>query len=147
MSRLILVAVVLVFLTACNQAPTEESVTVSSEVETSAISFDEIINALEKQGVNLKEANLPPENIFIQHLNDVSPQAYSVEGDTLSIYVFPSLEARKDGIEEFKTMTATAGLEYSENFIKENILIFYVIEPQTEKETISRIRSAIEPLD
>ena len=147
MRRLNLLSILFVtFLAACSQAETEEPTTPSSEVTTDSISFSEVTSALDRQGLFLEEAKLPEENPFIQDLNGVSPEVYFLEGKTLSIYTFPTVEERKEGMEDFEELTATMELVLSETFTKENIVIFYVFRGEEEKETIRKLRNATESL-
>jgi len=91
-----------------------------------ALTLDEVETAVRKQGVTLSEADLPEENVFLQPLNGVSPEAYSIEESHLFIFVFSSEDDRRDGMEAFEEATAAYILESYNIFSARNVLAFYV---------------------
>ncbi|SDJ13154.1 hypothetical protein [Salimicrobium halophilum] len=81
---------------------------------------------MKEQGLDLKGADLPRENVFIRELNGVTPQPYNLEGRALSIYVYPTIEASVKGMKEFGEKTEAAELEPYKMFTNNNLLVFYV---------------------
>lgn len=133
MKKAIFFIFVIAILSACNQQDAKEELITLKEVE----------NAITEQGLLLDEANLPTENAFIQELNSVSPKAYFIDGDTLSIYVFSSIAEREKGISEFEEKNATAELVAHTTYIKKNILVFY---EHGDEDTNSKLNIAIKKL-
>ncbi|MDF2946531.1 MAG: hypothetical protein K0S51_1210 [Bacillales bacterium] len=105
------------------------------------ILLDEIVTSIKDQGLELKEADLPTNNIFMQKLNEISPKTYSLDNSTLSIYVFQTDADREEGLKEFEKSTATVKLEPHKTFAVKNTLVFYV---QGEKEVNNKLSSAIQ---
>ncbi|MGE8207035.1 hypothetical protein ACQKP0_21255 [Heyndrickxia sp. NPDC080065] len=91
-----------------------------------AITLEEIETYIKEQGLELKDVDLPENNVFIKELNGVSPKAYSLEGTTLSIYIFQSVDDRKAGMEAFEKANANAKLVPYKTFTIKNVLVFYV---------------------
>lgn len=115
-----------------------------SSTATPDITLDEVETALTEQGLELEEADLPNTNVFIQELNGVSPQVYFIEGNTLSIYVFPTEDAREKGMEDFEEKTAAAELEIHKTFTNKNVLVFYT---EGSEEVNSELNTAISNLE
>ncbi|MCA0984242.1 hypothetical protein LCL89_09315 [Halobacillus yeomjeoni] len=111
--------------------------------EAADISLEEVENAISEQGLVLEGADLPDDNLFIQTLNGISPEVYSIEGSELTIYVFPSAASRELGMEDFKERTATAQVVTHKAYTIKNILAFYV---QGDKQTYSKLNTAIRDL-
>ncbi|WP_186577150.1 hypothetical protein [Aquibacillus kalidii] len=107
------------------------------------ITLEDVIAAITKQGFELKEADLPSRNAFIQELNGISPSYYYLEGDVLSIYTFPTIAAREKGIAMFEEMNAAADVVDHKEIVSKNILIFY--EMGTEK-TATKLNNTIKAL-
>ncbi|MBB6451692.1 hypothetical protein HNQ94_000113 [Salirhabdus euzebyi] len=104
----------------------------------------EVETAITEQGLELEEPDLPSGNAFIQELNDVSPKAYFIDERTLSIYEFPTVQAREKGMEDFEEKTATMRLVPHETYTNKNILVFYV---EGNEETNNKIKTAITELE
>ncbi|UOQ85760.1 hypothetical protein [Gracilibacillus salinarum] len=120
--RILIFFVLIIFvLGACSQQSEEPSL-----AKTPDITLDEVETAITEQGLELEKANLPTGNVFIQELNGVVPKAYFVDGTTLSIYVFPTVDAREKGMDDFEEKTAAASLEQHKTFTVQNALVFYV---------------------
>lgn len=108
------------------------------------ITFEKIETAIKEQGLELVEADLPSENAFIQSLNGVSPKAFFLDGKTLSIYVFSTVDAREKGMADFEEKTATMELETHKTYTRNNILVFYTDESDGNN---SKLKFAIKALD
>lgn len=92
------------------------------------ITLEEIETALQEQGLELKEADLPENNFFMRELKDVLPKGYFLDGTTLSIYIFQSKDDRQEGMEAFEKAVAhsSASIEPYKIFTVHNALMFYV---------------------
>ncbi|MFZ3580383.1 hypothetical protein [Virgibacillus sp. DJP39] len=133
--KILLVLITALILGACNQKDAEP---------TTAITLEEVITSISDQGLTLEEVDLPENNAFIQDLNGVSPTFYSLKGTPLSIYIFQTVNDRKEGIEEFEKSTETGELERFNTFTIKNVLIFYV---EGEKVTNKKLTSAVSELN
>ncbi|MYL49334.1 hypothetical protein GLV98_07545 [Halobacillus litoralis] len=122
-------------LSACSQ---------QSVSEEDHITLEEVKTAITDQGMVLEKADLPSINAFTRELNGVSPKAYFIDGDTLSIYVFPSTDARKEGMDDFEEKSAAAGVVEHEKYMHKNILVFYELG---NEEVDSKLKSAINGLE
>lgn len=114
-------ALIIAFLSACSQQGL-----VQERSESADITLEETKAAITEQGLELDKADLPSGNVFIQVLNGVSPKAYFIDGFTLSIYVFPTVELREKAMDDFEEKTDAVLLEQHKIFTVENILVFYV---------------------
>ena len=110
----------------------------------SAVTHEEVETALREQGVTLSDADLPEENVFLQPLNGVSPEAYSIEDSHLFIFVFSSEDDRRDGMEAFEEATAAYSLESYKTSSARNVLAFYVDGKKTIQ---NRIQTALNRLN
>ncbi|RDY71661.1 hypothetical protein DXT76_06565 [Halobacillus trueperi] len=122
-------------LSACSQQSVKEE---------DLITLEEVQTAITDQGLVLEDADLPRINAFTRELNGVSPEAFFIDGDTLSIYVFPSTDARKEGMDDFEEKSAAAGVVEHEKYMRKNILVFYELG---NEETNSKLKSAINGLE
>ncbi|WP_421385314.1 hypothetical protein ACOJQI_11280 [Bacillus salacetis] len=138
--KLSLFLLLITLLGACSQQNDKES-----QIETTNLNLEVVENVLKGQGFELGEApELPSENVFIQKLNGVAPDLYSVEGNLLSVYEFPSASARGKGIEKFEEKTATADLVEHQVYGVNNILVFYV---SADEKVQSELHEALQKLD
>ncbi|WP_226535902.1 hypothetical protein [Fictibacillus halophilus] len=113
--------------------------------KTNDITLENVEIIIREKGFELeKETDLPSENVFIQELNGVIPEVYNLEGNTLSIYVFPSAVERGKGIQRFEKKTATAEIEEHKAYGINNILVFYV---SREEKIQNRLYEALQKLD
>ncbi|WLR49069.1 hypothetical protein LC065_07880 [Halobacillus litoralis] len=128
-----------VFIMFALSACSEQSVS-----EEELITIEEVQTAITDQGLALEDADLPSINAFTRELNGVSPEAYFIDGNTLSIYVFPSTDARKEGMDDFEEKSAAAGVVEHEKYMHKNILVFYEFG---NEETDSKLKSAINGLE
>lgn len=133
--KIIFYVFVISVLSACSQ----QSVT-----EENLITLEEVQTAITDQGLILEDADLPSINAFTRELNGVSPEAYFIDGDTLSIYVFPSTDERKEGMDDFEEKSSAAGVAEHEKYTRKNILVFYELG---NEETNSKLKSAINGLE
>ncbi len=125
---------------ACSQQETGQD---TNNEQKLSITLEEVETALQEQDLELKEADLPENNVFIRELNGVSPKAYSLEGMTLSIYIFQSTDDRQEGMEAFKEANASASLEPYKTFTVHNVLVFYV---EGNEEINSKLSSTLNKL-
>ncbi|MFC2949224.1 hypothetical protein [Virgibacillus sediminis] len=111
---------------ACSQQATEEDPS-----KTNQITLDDVETVITDHGFELeRESDLPSENVFMQELNGMTPEVYKLEGNTLSVYVFPSEGDRAKGIQEFEERTATADVVEHKAYGLNNILVFYVSDDE-----------------
>lgn len=115
----------LLFLAACQSVQVSDSAHITEE---------EVVSALQKNGVHLVEEEPPQENVFGSNLKNVHPGAYELEGKLFFVYAFATENELEKGIEEFDGKTATMELVSSSMFIKRNILIFYVHEQDSNSD-------------
>lgn len=132
--KIIFYVLIISVLSACSQQDAKEEPITLEEVET----------AITEQGLVLNKADLPSENAFIQELNGVSPKAYFIDGATLSLYVFSSVDVREKGMDDFEEKTATAELVAHKTYTNKNILVFYELG---NEESHIKLNSAINDLD
>lgn len=137
MKDILLVVLVISVLGAC-------SLNGFKEEPAKILTLEQVETALTEQGLKLDKADLPSDNAFIQELYGVSPKVYLIDGNTLSIYVFPSVKAREKGLDDFENKNATAELVSHKTFTHRNILVFY---EQGNKDTNKAINSAINELE
>ncbi|WP_205825376.1 hypothetical protein [Bacillus sp. RO1] len=91
------------------------------------MSVEEVVEVLTEQGFILeKNEDLSIKSVFAQELNGVTPEVYLLEGNMLSLYVFPTSKERAEGIVEFGEKTATMNLIDHQIYGINNILVFYV---------------------
>ncbi|WP_053365727.1 hypothetical protein [Bacillus sp. FJAT-27245] len=107
---------------ACSQQEAEGNPT-----KTSDITLENVKSVITEHEFKLeKDTDLSSDNVFIQELNGITPEVYNLEGNTLSIYVFPSASDRGKGIQRFEEITATAKLVEHKAYGIRNILVLYV---------------------
>ncbi|TKD69787.1 hypothetical protein [Pseudalkalibacillus hwajinpoensis] len=125
---------------ACSQQEAEENPT-----KTIDITLEDIETVITERGFELeKEKDLSSNKVFIQELNGITPEAYTLEGNTLSVYVFPSASDRGKGIQRFEEKTATAELVAHKAYGIKNILVFYVSD---DEKIQNRLFEALQKLD
>ncbi|AJY74040.1 hypothetical protein [Paenibacillus beijingensis] len=114
--------------------------TVSSTHE-KILSSAQILDLFEKPGIQLTEpTGLHPENVFLRTLNEVSPQAFTInEGQLISIYVYPSSREAKKGIKDFEEKTAAASVVPHNRYQVANVLLFYVTEGSPDDKRIELV--------
>ncbi|MRH43242.1 hypothetical protein GH741_11180 [Aquibacillus halophilus] len=125
LAALLFILFLLVYFTINQMEAPDKKQSYSSNSPT-IISLSHVEAAITVQGFNLEKADLPRENVFIQKLNGVSPKAYFIDGRTLSIYEFPTEDARKKGMDDFEEQTTTIDLEAYKTYPIKNLLVFYV---------------------
>lgn len=125
---------------ACSQQEAEDNTS-----KTIDITLEDVETVITEQGFELEqETDLPRENVFIQELNGILPEVYNLEGNTLSIYIFPSASDRGKGIQRFEEITASAGLVEHKAYGIYNILVFYVSDDEKMQ---NRLFEALQKLD
>ena len=104
----------LLFLTAC------QSVQVS---DSSHITQEDVVIALQRNGVDLVEADFP-ENVFGSVLENVKPGTYELNGKPFFIFEFNTENDRENGEIEFDKKTGTMELVSASTFKKEKYTNF-----------------------
>ncbi|MBD7985060.1 hypothetical protein H9649_10720 [Sporosarcina sp. Sa2YVA2] len=127
----------LLFLAACLPVQVDES---------SHITEEEVVTALQDNGVNLIEAEFK-KNIFGSKLGDVKPRTYEVNEKPFFIFEFKSDNDLDKGKNEFAKKTETMDLVSASTFEKRNILIFYVHEQDVNSISVPFIKEIQEALD
>ncbi|QCJ45432.1 hypothetical protein FAY30_26155 (plasmid) [Bacillus sp. S3] len=125
--RKIFILCLLLFLVSCQSVQVNDS---------SHITEEEVVRALQEKGVKLVEAEFPRENIFGSKLKSVKPGTYELSGKPFSVYEFASENDRKNGAKEFAEKTAVMNLVSFSRFEKRNILIFYVHEQDLNSDSV-----------
>ncbi|WP_407272535.1 hypothetical protein [Radiobacillus sp. PE A8.2] len=118
--KILIYGLIIFLLAACSKQDVVEDKSMPN------ISLQDVKNAIAEKELELKDADLPSGNIFIQKLNGVPPQIYFLDGSALSIYVFSDVDARKEAMDVFEEKSATASLEPYKTFTAQNVLVFYV---------------------
>lgn len=114
--------------------------------DSSHITEEEVVTALQDNGVNLIEAEFK-KNIFGSKLGDVKPGIYEVNGKPFFIFEFTSDNDLDKGKKEFAKKTETMDLVSASTFEKRNILIFYVHELDVNSNSVAFIKEIQEALD
>ncbi|MDW0115336.1 hypothetical protein QTL97_00070 [Sporosarcina thermotolerans] len=127
----------LLFLAAC------QSVQVS---DSSHITLEEVVIALQGKGVDLAEAEFP-ENVFGSVLENVKPGTYELGGKPFFIFEFKTENGRENGEKEFDKKTGTMELVSASTFKKRNILIFYVHEIDFNSDNVPFEKEIQEAID
>ncbi|QED49577.1 hypothetical protein [Cytobacillus dafuensis] len=111
-------------LSACNQQTIEDPADpwVNGEYN---LSYKEIEDVIEEQGLELKEAVLSNGD-FMSELNGVEPKSYRLEGNPLSVYLFPAGAERAEGVKSFEESRTGEELEKYRAYGIENVLVIYV---------------------
>lgn len=86
----------------------------------------EVVEAFQRNKMNLVEIHTPEEDIFGSKLKGVKPGAYQLKEKLVFIYEFDTAADREDGKRVFVEKTASMNLVSYSQFEKQNILIFYV---------------------
>lgn len=116
----------LLFLVSCQSVQVNDS---------SHITEEEVVKALQGNGVNLVEAEFP-QNIFGSKLRNMKPRTYELSEKPFFIFEFETEIEREKGIKEFAENTAAMELVSASTFEKRNILIFYVHEQDTNSDNV-----------
>lgn len=103
--------------------------------DSSHITKEEAVRALQENGVHLVEAELPQENVFGSTLKNVHPGTYKLDGKLFFMYEFATENELEEAMQEFDKKTATMELVSSSTFIKRSILIFYVHEHDSNSDS------------
>lgn len=127
----------LLFLAACQSVQVNDS---------SHITEEEVVKALQDNGVILVEAEFP-KNVFGSKLRNVKPGTYEVSGKPFFIFEFKTENDLDKGKKEFAEKTATMELVSATTFEKKNILIFYVHEQDMNSDSVPFEKEIQEALD
>lgn len=127
----------LLFLAACQPVQVNDS---------SHITEEEVVTALQDDGVNLVEAEFK-QNVFGSKLGDVKPGTYEVSGKPFFIFEFKTENDLAKGKKEFDKKTATMELVSPSTFKKRNILIFYLHEQDVNSDSVPFEKEIQEALD
>jgi hypothetical protein len=127
----------LLFLVSCQSVQVNDS---------SPITEEEVVKALQENGVNLVEAEFP-RSVFGSKLRNVKPRTYELSEKPFFIFEFETEIEREKGSVEFAEKTATMELVSSSTFEKRNILIFYVHEHDIKSDSVSFEKEIQEAID
>lgn len=86
----------------------------------------EVVEAFQRNKMNLVEIHIQEEDIFGSKLKGVKPGTYQLDEKLIFIYEFKTADDREDGKRVFVEKTASMNLVSYSQFEKRNILIFYV---------------------
>ena len=114
--------------------------------DSSHITEEEVVNALQENGVNLVEAEFP-QNVFGSNLRDVKPRTYELSEIPFFIFEFETENEREKGTKEFAEKTAAMELVSVSTIVKRNILIFYVHEQDIDSDSVPFEKEIREALD
>ncbi|MBU8878842.1 hypothetical protein BGM26_07560 [Bacillus sp. FJAT-29790] len=122
--KILSVFILILVLSACNQQTIEDPADPRINGENN-LSFKEIENVIKEQGLELKEA-VPSNDDFIGELNGVEPISYWLEGNPLSVYLFPTEAERAKGVKSLEESKTVEELEKYRAYGIENVLVLYV---------------------
>ncbi|MFS1512394.1 hypothetical protein VQL36_08170 [Chengkuizengella sp. SCS-71B] len=93
------------------------------------LTLDDVTTTLTEEGIDLKEAERNPRSIFQLELNGVTPNAYAIGDNELSIYIFENEAERNKGMDEFKEKLGSAEIDV-DKYTHEinNVTIFYLYQ-------------------
>ncbi|MEO4055085.1 hypothetical protein [Solibacillus sp. CAU 1738] len=127
----------LLFLAACQPVQVYDSSNITEEV---------VVKALQGNGVNLLEAEFP-KSVYGSKLENVKPRAYEVSGKPFFIFEFKTENDLDKGKKEFAKKTETMNLVSASKFEKRNILIFYVHGQNLNSDSVPFEKEIQEALD
>ncbi|TVX93618.1 hypothetical protein [Paenibacillus agilis] len=108
------------------------------------LTADQLKATLADHGIVLPDKLSYKHSVFTERYNQILPEHYVIdEHQSISIYVYPSCEAAKEGYEDFTNKTATKKLVPHSTFQVANVLIFYVAKYEYMDK---RIKDAVENL-
>ncbi|MCR8842228.1 hypothetical protein NQ117_00885 [Paenibacillus sp. SC116] len=108
------------------------------------LTSDQVKATLADHGVVLPDKLSYKHSVFTERYNQILPEHYLIdEHQSISIYVYSSREAAKEGYEDFTNKTATMKLVPHSTFQVANVLIFYVAK---EEYMDKRVKDAAEGL-
>ncbi|QOR67328.1 hypothetical protein IM538_04090 [Cytobacillus suaedae] len=114
-----------------------------SQQNVTNITLKELVAVMNEQGLELEKTDLPSENVFIQELNGVTPSAYFIDGATLSIYLFSTVDAREKGMDDYKEKLDAASYEQHKTFTVKNVLILYVEGSEENHKKLDKVVDAL----
>jgi hypothetical protein len=120
-NKLLYFVLLICILAACTQQNSEEET-----AKETRITIEDVEAILTEQGFELERADVQRNNFFTQELNGMKPYVYTLEGNILSVYVYPSASDRGKGIKRFEEKTAAADLVGHKAYGIHNILVFYI---------------------
>ena len=113
----------------------------------SNISEEDLVKALNENGVHVVETKSLKDDIFGSKLNLVKPGAYELGDKQLFIYEYTSADERDEGLEQFKKNTETMNVVSYTIFTHRNILMFYVHAENLGATSIPYIKEINEALE
>ena len=116
--------------------------------DSSRITEEEVVKALQENGVSLVEAEFL-KNVFGSKLRNVQPRVYELNEKPFFIFEFETEIERENGTKEFAEKTGAMELVSSSTFEKRNILIFYVHEQDINPDLVpfeKEIQEALEDI-
>lgn len=109
-------------------------------------SVDQIIEAIEQQGLTVTEGTSGSKSVFERALQGVEPEAFTIpdEGE-LYIFAFSSEQEQREGWSEFLDQTATASMIAGKNYNIDSFLILFAYDNLTT-DADRKIQQAIDQL-
>ncbi|MDP5273850.1 hypothetical protein [Chengkuizengella axinellae] len=104
------------------------------------LTIDDVTTAITDEGIEMKEIERNPRNIFQLDLNGVAPNVYTIQDNELTIYVFENETERQKGMDEFKERLGSATID-TDKFTYEinNVVLFYVYTADTIDEKMESV--------
>lgn len=111
-------------------------------------SEEEIINALEKQGLTITKGVRNPISVMQMTLRGIEPYVYTVNGEELILYHFPSEQEQQEGWAEYLSKTATADVGAGKNYNIDSFLLLFKYGSDLDLDTdiTSKIQDAVNEL-
>ncbi|WP_214482954.1 hypothetical protein [Bacillus sp. SM2101] len=131
----ILFVTIVLFFTGCQETS-----------DTSIMTLQEVLSALEEEQLSLREIDISSNNIFGMKLHGTLPSSYNIDGKTFLIYVFSSTEEREKGLEDFRKKTEDSNTVSYKVYEVKNMLFFYVFESDLSEEINNKIQNGISKL-
>lgn len=110
------------------------------------LSNEEVVKSLEKQGLELKQAEHDSDKTFGK-LNGELPESYEVEGQPVYIYNFYSDIERQNGLEEWYAQPPMDQSELYQVFGVRNILIFHVYGEEMDADIHAKFVEGLKFID
>lgn len=137
--KLLFYVLIILIIGACSQQEVEDK-----SSKTIDMTLEDVESVITEHGFKLEKEDLPNEDFFIQEINEITPEVYLLENNTLSVYVFPSASDREKGVQVFEEITAAAELVEHKAYELSNILVFYV---SGDEKIQNRLYEALQNLD
>jgi hypothetical protein len=109
-------------------------------------SREDIIDALEKQGLTVTKGEKNPKSKLQMTLRGIEPQVYTVNSEELILYHFPSQHEQQEGWADFLNKTVTADVVAFKNYNMDSLLLLFKYGTDLDTEITSKIQNAINEL-